>query len=258
MKTKIKINQILTPMNSLFSHMNYDFKIIEKSQLDLLFFTHYGEKTISPIVDYYVKEEKISDENMSELVDIIVNYYKNNWDKLFSILEIDYDPIHNFSDTLKEEIKDTDDKITTYKDELIQTGNGSKKRTDNLKSVDTKDLNENTTGDITDKMEGYNSTTFKDRDQENTDMNVKTTGTDTIENSGTQIIDEIRNFTDDKEGKDVIDDDYTRNREVTRSGNIGNITSQQMITQEIDLWKWNIIKSILEDVRDFTTIQVYI
>ena len=45
---------------------------------------------------------------------------------------------------------------------------------------------------------------------------------------------------------------------MSRIGNIGNITTQQMLNQEIELWKWNFINQVLEDVKQLTTLQIYI
>lgn len=41
-------------------------------------------------------------------------------------------------------------------------------------------------------------------------------------------------------------------------GNIGNLTSQKMILEEINLWKWNYMQEILNDVKEFCTLPVYL
>ena len=51
--------------------------------------------------------------------------------------------------------------------------------------------------------------------------------------------------------------DRTRNREFTHLGNIGNQTTQQLLTEEIELWRWNFIQEVLNDVKDFLTLPVY-
>ena len=48
-----------------------------------------------------------------------------------------------------------------------------------------------------------------------------------------------------------------RVRDLTHLGNIGNITTQQLINEEIKLWRWNFIQELLNDVKDFLTIPVY-
>lgn len=51
--------------------------------------------------------------------------------------------------------------------------------------------------------------------------------------------------------------EQTRLRDFTHVGNIGNLTTQQLITQEIELWRWNFIQEVLNDVKDFLTLPVY-
>ena len=252
-----KMKSLIQPINGLFSHMEYDFKYITKEQLDVLFFTEYGEKRVSPVVSNYVEEGKISDFNMTELSALILAYYKYQWDKMFALLEIEYDPIHNFSDDLTENITDTDDTTVTSDESVDQTGNGTKTRTDDLTSTETKNLSETTNGTVEDRFAGLNSGSYANKDRESNDQTTTNTGTDTTVNTGTQSNKEERNFKTASNGKEVTDNDYTRERTVQRKGNIGNITTQQMLTQEIELWKWNFIHQILENVRDLTTLAVY-
>lgn len=258
MKEKIPIVKSVIPVNNgIFSHMNYDFKYITKSQLDLLFFTEYGHKRVAPLLSMYINDGIISDEKMNELANIILSYYKYNWDKLIAMLEIEYDPIHNFSDELSEEIKDTDDKNISNDETINQTGDGTKTRTDNLTSTDTKDIHEGTTGNVEDRFAGLNSTTYVNKDKEESSQDVHTTGTDTVVDTGTQSTKDERNYQTTSNGKEVINDNYTRDRKVSRVGNIGNITTQQMLTQEIELWKWNFVNTILENVKYLITLSVY-
>lgn len=49
----------------------------------------------------------------------------------------------------------------------------------------------------------------------------------------------------------------TKVREFSHLGNIGNLTSQQLINQEIELWRWNFIQQVLNDVKDFLTLPLY-
>ena len=41
-------------------------------------------------------------------------------------------------------------------------------------------------------------------------------------------------------------------------GNIGNLTSQKQILEEINLWRWNYMQEILNDVKEFCTLPVYL
>lgn len=105
-------------------------------------------------------------------------------------------------------------------------------------------------------------------------------GTVTVANTGTQtVVDDnsvITNVTgtvsrttnsvtslggrDDtaSNGTETEDIDVDRDRSGTHSGNIGNITSQKMIAEEIALWKWKYVQEILSDVKEFCTLPVYL
>lgn len=59
-------------------------------------------------------------------------------------------------------------------------------------------------------------------------------------------------------GTDTTQSSDNRDRSGSHSGNIGNLTSQKMLHEEIELWKWNYIRSILDDAIKFLTLDVYL
>lgn len=124
------------------------------------------------------------------------------------------------------------------------------------------------TGTVTTANTGTQSTTTTDSGT------VTTANTGTQSSSGTSGIDEtIRNtgtrtnvLDEEQGGRDVTTNnlahtnDYTENKDRSgvHSGNIGNLTSQKQILEEINLWKWNYMKEILDDVKEFCTLPVYL
>ena len=52
-------------------------------------------------------------------------------------------------------------------------------------------------------------------------------------------------------------DEYIDNTQLTRSGNIGVTTSQQMIQSERDLWVWKFFEQVFQDVDTVLSIDVY-
>lgn len=77
---------------------------------------------------------------------------------------------------------------------------------------------------------------------ENVSIKQSQTGTDT----GTQT------------RADTGTDTHTRNYSMTRSGNIGVTTSQEMIKSERELWLWNFFQDVVfPDIDKFLTLQVY-
>lgn len=143
------------------------------------------------------------------------------------------------------------------------SGGDSSTRTDNL--------TETNTGTVTDALSGTDTTiktgtvtdALSGTDTLNKTGSVTDTlsGTDTTSNTGTQTV----NGSDATTGTNTREVDETNNtdesghreRSGKHFGNIGNLTSQKMIKEEIELWKWNFIQSILEDARDFLTLPVY-
>lgn len=90
---------------------------------------------------------------------------------------------------------------------------------------------------------------------------VANTGTDSVANTGTQASQGTEATTGTTQrvesGTETVTGTSTRDRSGVHSGNIGNLTSQKQIGEEIALWKWNFIEEIMADATDFLTLQVY-
>lgn len=111
-----------------------------------------------------------------------------------------------------------------------------------------------TNGSVTDTVTkgSYKDTTTDGEDGSVTDKSntgtQRNAGSETTTGSNTREIDETT----------TTGGDDHREREGKHFGNIGNLTSQKMLKEEIELWKWNYVQSILEDARDFLTLPVYL
>ena len=86
------------------------------------------------------------------------------------------------------------------------------------------------------------------------------TGTQTYARTGQEIV--THNTTDTDSGTqtdaDTGSDTHTRNYELTRRGNIGVTTSQQMLQSERDLWLWNYFSDVVfPDLDKLLTIPIY-
>lgn len=257
------IKEVTTPINGIFSEMVYDFELVTKEQLDLLFFTSYGERTISPLFDYYISYNdsdnsfSLSEEKKKEISNLILSFYKTNWERLKDVVKTEYDPIHNFSDEVVETISDTDEKTSTTNDSVEDTGTSTKTRTDNLNSNETRNLSGSQNDDTTYQMQGFNSTSFQNKDKDSLARQTTDTGTVAVANTGTQKNVEERDFSTVKQGSENTSNNYNRKRSMSRIGNIGNITTQKMLHEEIELWKWNFIEQILNDAKSMLTLAIY-
>lgn len=113
-------------------------------------------------------------------------------------------------------------------------------------------LSETDTGTQTTVKDGTNETTFNTTEQD--------TGTQTTTRTGETEME--YNLSEQDTGTQTLldggQDTHTRNYELTRSGNIGVTTSQQMIESERALWIWNFFRNVVfPDIDRVLTIQVY-
>lgn len=135
---------------------------------------------------------------------------------------------------------------------VTDTKNGTV--TDTLSGTDT----EAHSGTDTHALSGTDTTTHSgtigDSGTEGGTVTTTNTGTQGISGSDATTGTNSR-ATDETETTDGSDH---RERSGKHFGNIGNLTSQKMLKEEIELWKWNYVQSILEDARDFLTLPVYL
>lgn len=340
-----KIKDVLPITNGIFGHCNYTFKYnISKAHLDFLLLAKIGQRSPAPVIDVIHEQndedydDELTNAELTTLAEIMVMTYKQKWDKLGEIYDIEYDPIHNYLDAWEDESEGTTERSRTENvdrvDTLGTTVNKSSTRTDNLQEVsgktgtDTETRTDNTTSTETrnltngntrtlntdeantgtvgtigsntdtnsiwgfnsstdvnsDKTAGSNSSTetrnthtadtgtITDQGTEGGSKAVANTGTvttamqhgqtTTTTNTGTQGISGSEATTgtnrrdlDTEEGETTED---ARNRSGKHTGNIGNLTSQKQILEEIELWKWNYVEQILDDAKEFLSLPIYL
>lgn len=346
MRPKIpKIKDVLPITNGIFGHCNYNFKYnISKAHLDFLLLAKIGQRNPAPVIDVIHEQNEedydaeLTNAELTTLAEIMLMTYKQKWDKLGEVYDIEYDPIHNYLDAWEDEsagsseisrtetvdrvdtLGTTVNKSSTRTDNLTQVaekdGDDTAVRTDDLTETRTNDLNDSNTrtydtekantgtvtmsGDdvTTDSLWGFNSSSNVNSDKsvlehgqvrtdnlkENMDGTVtdvaEHTGDVTTENDGTQTTVTTFNSSltttntgtqgvigseattgtnrrdlDTAEGETTED---SRERSGRHSGNIGNLTSQKQILEEIELWKWNYVEQILDDAKEFLSLPIYL
>lgn len=266
-----KIKDCLPLVNGLWSKINYDFPEVfevDSSQLDIMFLSNWGLRTSAPIL-YVVHDSDaqlpLSEQELETLAGIINGMFKHRWDKLMNVAMMEYDPIHNYNDHLVESIE--------YGEEVDRVKNGSNSnsntRTDNLSETVTdgrqvqESRNLSNTGNDSNQnnIYGFNSSTAvgesnnsgSNSNLESGTVTTSHSGNMTTANTGTQA--NSGSSTYSETGGD--DTSGTRNREYTKTGNIGNISTQKLLNEEIDLWKYNFIYEIMRDVANFVSLPIY-
>lgn len=174
----------------------------------------------------------------------------------------------------------------------------SETRTDNLTQLETRNLSESRNDSGANNIFGYNSSTAVGESTDSDTSSKTDSGTVTTANTGTQgtqgtstdsrridntgtvvransgtqqnqtvnsgsdTITHTGTSTDAKSGSgsksNSGDFETSGQKDYTHVGNIGNHPTQQLIEDEINLWRWNFVQEVLDDVKEFTTIPIYI
>ena len=216
---------------------------IEYAELDNLFIDHSGDKLLRKrFLDRLINQNQAK--KSAYIVERITRMYSKKWLALWNSMFYDYNPIENYN-MIEKMTDDTTElehgHIIERVDDLSHTKSGTEK--------DAPPENEaGHTETETSQMVGYNATDFVDAnkttrirsgaDQITYDLTETDSGSQTNTNSGT--------------------DTTTRNYELTRSGNIGVTTSQQMIEQERKLLMYNYFyETVFPDIDKILTLSVY-
>ena len=204
----------------------------------------------------------------------------------------------NQSETRTDDLTETltHDTTETRTDDLLATKriNNSETRTDDLTITETpeqtkttlesvygfnsvegqpsREVNETNGGQFTKTQEGTVTTENENTEtlendgtvtnaKEGTETTTKE-GTVTTENENTETLENDGTVTRENTGTQEIQDSGTDTEEtghtLTRYGNIGVTTSQQMLQSEIALWEWNFFKSVVfPNVDGVLTIALY-
>ena len=164
--------------------------------------------------------------DVTEVASIISNLaeiYNNEYTTKVSMLLMDYNPIENYNSTETE---------TSTSENSTTSGN------ENTTTTTTNSTTENS-GDTTNKVSPYDSENF------NNDNNTTTTNTTTGNATDTTTINDSGNMSSNG----------TSSRTLTRKGNIGVTTTQQMIESEYELRAKNLVFEFLEKVSKFILLE---
>lgn len=226
------------------------------SDLDMIYFGNKsGNKITSPMIDKIMEGETLSDGERETLAKAIYVMFGTNWAKEWATLSAEYNPIENYSMTEKMSDDETVmeyGRTHTRTDNLSHTKTGTETNTPNTTETNTPNLT-NATDNAVYGFNSANAVPTGESSMTSTGTNTTTrTGTDTMQYNTTDA--DTGTQTDADTGSDT----HTRNYTLTRSGNVGVTTSQQMLLSERDLWKWNFYNDIVfPDIDRVLTINIY-
>lgn len=279
MKTRKKINEVIPNwmlgegiFNALQSFpVPWQYENISAS-LDLEYHGNIsGDKFVSPLVDKILTDSTLSDADLINLAGVIYTLYGKNWEKEWETMSIEFNPIENYSmvEKMTDDITTIEHGLThTRTDNTTHTKTGTETTTPNLTERETPNLTENVSPNVTNSgtssVYGFNSSSPVPSNGSTATQSGTTTttntGTTTTTRTGNEIL--THNTSDKDTGtvtdKDTGTDKNTHNYTLTRSGNIGVTTSQQMLQSSRDLYMWNIFYTVIfPDIDKVISLPIY-
>lgn len=226
--------------------------------LDFLYFNiHSKYKILSKSI-----EEIVNNDFYSLLVSLINNSFAFKWTQLLNSLNnSNYNPIENYS---MEEIR-TPNLInettanTTNNNTITDTNTLSNEIANNTTNTLSSDISDSINNDVENKTSAFDNTTYQpntkttnnttstQKNNSSSSQKADSTQTQTINNSQNQTLSRNESSTTTAKGTETL----------TRKGNIGVTTTQQMVMQEVELRKHNLIDIMFNDIDSLLTIDLY-
>ena len=250
-------------------------------QLDLVYLgNHSGDKYAAPLLQK--DAEDLTSAYKTQVLSAAYSIYKNKWIRLYEIQSAEYNPIENYSMTETHSGSDTKtDTPTAWKDTEVKTPSNWKEtkehkpgqtgysETETQTPTDWEKTSEALTADnksTTDtSVYGFNSSDPVPSATTETELKNKSTesqsGTyETEKKVEGSLIDETSQtgtFTTETTKSGTYESETVYDTTLTRSGNIGVTTSQQMIQSEIELWQWLFFETVFKDLDQILTLSTY-
>lgn len=186
------------------------------------------------MIDVLASDGVLSEEARGKAVKATVSFYKRKWDRLWEVETATYNPIENYSMT-ETETPNISKKESVSDDYSLNS------------DVETKEKQTVTTNQDSDNaVYGFNSTN----------------PVPTAEGKQNSTTTAERLPSDNKVSQKQTQSGYreqteTGTRTLTRSGNIGVTTTQQMIQSSIELSKWTFLAEVMRDLDSMFTTPLY-
>ena len=249
---------------SIFGLYNYDNTIF-----DLMYypdgFTDDEKQTVRDNILIECAELEVLYPNPDVMKNIISIWSRKElpyWNRVYKAAQLDYNPIENYRRNESEVIKDDRTVQHSGTDKAYQTGSDTLRRTgEDITEVESSGNDTASGNDTTDhKITGYDSNTLVPNTQDKTTYGKKidttSEGIQTVK-YGSVETENINNVNNMIHGEQINHGGST-DRAVLAYGNIGVTTSQEMLTQEMEVAKIiNVMQIIIDSFKNRFCILVY-
>lgn len=231
--------------------------------LDIAYHGDHGDRIISPLVRKLLNtDNELTTANKQKLASVIYNLFIDQWSHKWNLLLAEYNPISNYDMTEHEEYDGSNGNTHTDTGTLGTVGSKTNTGTvgDSGSKITTGSIGDSGSNSGSASVYGFNSDTAVDTDEnEGSTSNTRTYNNLTETDSNTRT-DNLSESTSGTETHNLTNTDAGTNeyeRSLTRSGNIGVTTTQQMMQSEIELWQWNFYRAVFKDIDSVLTLKIY-
>lgn len=246
--------------------------------LDTAYHGDHGDRIISPLVRKLLNtDNELTTETKQKLANVIFNLFIVQWEHEYALLSAEYDPISNYDMEEHETPAEVTHTITPAETtvtntpaettETVTPAETTQTLTPAETTVETKPAKVTSSTEIS----GFNSDGYVDTDRSTVEGDNQNKGTESIDvdtagsnklevdTAGTTKTEVDTAGTTKTEVDTAGSDVFTvqDERVLTRKGNIGVTTTQQMMQSEVDLWKWNFYRSVFKDIDSVLTLRIY-
>ena len=259
------------------------------ASLDALYlYQHSGEKLVAPLMNMFLTDGKLTQAGITACSKMAASLWYDKWTRLYAVNKAEYAPLENYNMSEEEDITpsgtetnevtfsgtETDTRTKsgtetrtrtesgTEQDQLSHTGN------DTVRTLGTAANNKET-----DSVYGFNSAAAVPASEKTVGVDNTVTTTPGTTDTSTKSFNQrqtqdteaftnrqdqdVKSFTGRKNTEVKSFNDRLTHRELSRSGNIGTVTAQDMAMQELELWQWNFWLQVFEDLDTTICLDCY-
>ena len=249
---------------------------ISTTFLDMGYYTRSARKIVAPfildiagITNPYETPTPLTTEQRTKIAGILYNIFHRKWERIWNLSLVEYNPISNYDMTETEsigvdihDVRSNTGTITNVTDDTLRE-TGTVTNVIDTDTSQTGTVSYSGTNSVDNDIFGFNSSTAVGSNS--SDGSVSTTRTDNLHGTDDTTDTRTDNLTKDRditdtETRNVYDNltgDRDTQRELTRSGNIGVTTSQQMVRDELEVWQWNYFQMVFEDIDSICCLEIY-
>lgn len=210
----------------------FTFTPEQKQHLERNYFLRSGNKRVSKSFEIIAAGYRSA---------LLVQMFVDKWTRLWDDFKLQYQTLspYNITETGNNSSNKDIADVTTYGKTVTNNG------------TDTGTITTVTSGNSSDNQNifGFNSTTAVGANSSTNNDSSNSTETRDLKDSNTQVA----------SGEDVTESNTLEESEhtVTRTGNIGNTSFQELIKQDFDLWAMPYFEKVFADIDDYIMLKVY-